>query len=84
MTPRRRQNPEAQQALGQAIRELRAKQGETLEVVAGKSGVTKNMLSLIERGEGNPSWSTVTSIAEALGVSISALAKRAEKLGDEK
>jgi transcriptional regulator with XRE-family HTH domain len=53
-------------------------------VVAGKAGITKNMRSLIERGEGSPSWSTVTGIAEGLGVSISALAKRAEKLGGEK
>ena len=39
------------------------------------------MLSLIERGEGNPSWTTVSGIAAALGVSVSELAKAAEKLG---
>ena len=36
------------------------------------------MLSLIERGEGNPSWSTVEGIAAALGVSVAKLAKLAE------
>jgi transcriptional regulator with XRE-family HTH domain len=37
------------------------------------------MLSLIERGEGNPSWSTVEGIAAALGIAVSQLAKRAEQ-----
>jgi transcriptional regulator with XRE-family HTH domain len=36
------------------------------------------MLSLIERGEGNPSWVTMRGIAEALGITVSELAKRAE------
>lgn len=37
------------------------------------------MLSLIERGEGNPSWTTFRGIAGALGISISELAKLAEQ-----
>lgn len=36
------------------------------------------MVSLIERGEGNPSWVAVRGIANALGLSIAELA-RAEK-----
>ncbi len=78
MTPRPRQNLESQKALGTAIRELRSKKGVSLEALAGDAGISKNMLSLIERGEGNPSWSTVEGIAAALGISISQLAKRAE------
>ena len=85
MTPRRPQNPETQQALGRAIRELRTEQGDSLEALASQAGITKNMLSLIERGEGNPSWRTVQGIAGALGISVSDLAKLADKLGgDEK
>jgi len=38
------------------------------------------MLSLIERGEANPTWETVKGIARALGVPVSELAKAAEKL----
>ncbi len=38
------------------------------------------MLSLIERGEANPTWHTVRGIAAALGVSMADLAKAAEKL----
>lgn len=79
MTPRTPQNPEAQAALGKAIRELRNRRGSTLEALAGEAGITKNMLSLIERGEGNPSWSTLRGIAQALGISVAELAKRAEK-----
>lgn len=60
------------------VRELRTEKGVSLEALAGDAGITKNMLSLIERGEGNPSWSTVEGIAAALGISVSQLAKRAE------
>jgi transcriptional regulator with XRE-family HTH domain len=79
VTPRTPQNPDAQRALGQAIRELRNKQGDSLEALAGEAGITKNMLSLIERGEGNPSWATVRGIARALGASIGELAKLADE-----
>jgi transcriptional regulator with XRE-family HTH domain len=78
VTPRPPQNLESQKALGTAIRELRTKKGVSLEALAGDAGISKNMLSLIERGEGNPSWSTIEGIAGALGISISQLAKRAE------
>jgi transcriptional regulator with XRE-family HTH domain len=78
VTPRPRQNPKSQKALGAAIRELRTEKGVSLEALAADSGISKNMLSLIERGEGNPSWSTVEGIAKALGMSVSQLAKRAE------
>lgn len=48
--------------------------------VAPKAGISLNMLSVIERGEANPTWNTVHGIAAALGVSISELAKGAEEL----
>ena len=74
-----RQTPQPQPALGRAIRELRQKHGTTLEAVAAKAGITLNMLSLIERGEGNPTWATVRGIAAALGVPVFELAKAAEE-----
>jgi transcriptional regulator with XRE-family HTH domain len=64
--------------LGAVIRELRTEKGVSLETLAADAGISKNMLSLIERGEGNPSWSTVEGIAAALGISVSQLAKRTE------
>lgn len=75
-----RQTPQPQPALGQAIRELRQKRGATLETVAKEAGITLNMLSLIERGGGNPTRATMRGIAGALGVPVSTLAKAAEKL----
>jgi transcriptional regulator with XRE-family HTH domain len=80
VTPRTPQNPKSQEALGNAIRELRNKQGDSQAKLAKEAGITPNMLSLIERGEGNPSWTTVEGIAESLGVSVSQLAKAAEGL----
>jgi len=79
VTPRPRQNPKSQKALGAVIRDLRTEKGVSLEALAGDAGISKNMLSLIERGEGNPSWSTVEGIAAALGISVSQLAKHAEQ-----
>lgn len=68
-----------QPALGAAIRELRQKRGKTLKELAPEAGVTWGTLGVIERGEANPTWGTVQAIADALGVSISDLAKLAEK-----
>lgn len=75
-----RQTPHPQPGLGKAIRELRLKREASLETLAGEAGITLNMLSMIERGEGNPTWATVRGIAAALGVSVSELAKAAERL----
>ncbi|MGE5282559.1 MAG: helix-turn-helix domain-containing protein [Chloroflexota bacterium] len=80
MNPRLPQNPQAQRSLGKAIRELRHKKGASLEMLASEAGITRNMLSLIERGQGNPSWVTVRGIASALDMSVSELAKAAERL----
>ena len=79
VNPRTPQNPKSQQALGKAIRQLRSKQEDSQATLAKEAGITPNMLSLIERGEGNPSWATVEGIAKALGVSVAELAKLAEK-----
>jgi transcriptional regulator with XRE-family HTH domain len=79
VNPRSPQDPDAQLALGTAIRELRKKKGASQEILANEAGITPNMLSLIERGEGNPSWVTLRGIAAALGVPVSELVKGAEK-----
>lgn len=81
MVPRPPQDPKSQAALGKAIRQLRNKQGKSQAALADEAGITPNMLSLIERGEANPSWATVQGIATALGVSIVEIAKAASELG---
>lgn len=77
-----RQTPQPQPALGKAIRTLREKRGLSQESLAPKAGITPGTLSLIERGEANPTWGTVRGIAGALGVSVSQLAQAAEKVED--
>ena len=55
------------------LAELRSARGETLETLAAKSGVSKGMISRIEREEVGVSVETLGKISEALGVSISDL-----------
>lgn len=74
--------PDPQHALGAAIRQLRAKHGVTQEDLAHDAGITTGTLSLIERGQSNPTWGTVKRIADALGISMSDLAKAANRLED--
>lgn len=62
-------SPRPSVALGLAVR--RARTGRyTLAQLSQRSGVSAGLLSLIERGRGNPSINTLGSIAEALGVSL--------------
>jgi transcriptional regulator with XRE-family HTH domain len=65
--------------LGRAIRELRQQRDVTQEALAPDAGITPKTLSLVERGEANPTWGTVQGIADALGVSMGDLAKLADK-----
>jgi transcriptional regulator with XRE-family HTH domain len=59
--------------LGQRIRALRRERGLTLEVLAGRSGVSRAMISKLERGEKNPTLVVAAKVAEGLGVSLSQL-----------
>jgi XRE family transcriptional regulator, regulator of sulfur utilization len=79
VNPHTDKTSQQQPALGKAIRELRQERGASLKTLAGEAGITLNMLSLIERGEGNPTWATVGEIATALGLSIPELAQAAER-----
>ena len=79
-----RKTPQPQPALGKAISNLRTQQQLSLRALAPKAGLTANTLSLIERGEANPTWGAVRRIAKALGVPVSQLAKAAEKIEKER
>jgi XRE family transcriptional regulator, regulator of sulfur utilization len=69
-----------QPALGAAVRELRTQKGITQEDLAHLAGVRTGAISLLERGRSNPAWGTVRRIAQALGVSVADLARRADEL----
>lgn len=68
--------------LGTIIRQAREAQGLSIEALAAEAGISWRYLSEIERSEkpANPTWTVIGGIAEALGLEISELAKRAEKL----
>ncbi|MFI1382137.1 helix-turn-helix domain-containing protein [Embleya sp. NPDC020886] len=55
------------------LRARRTDRGMTLVELAERSGVSRRMLSLIEKAEGNPSLGTVERIARALGISFAAI-----------
>jgi transcriptional regulator with XRE-family HTH domain len=56
-------------ALGAAVRRTRLGRF-TLAQLAERSGVSVGLLSLIERGRGNPSINTLAAIADALDISL--------------
>ncbi len=65
--------------LGARIREARARRGLSLEQVAGRSGVSRAMLSAVERGRKVPSILIVDRIATALDTSIARLLGEEER-----
>jgi transcriptional regulator with XRE-family HTH domain len=66
-------------ALGKAVRHFRVERDETQEALAHKAGITVGHLSKIERGKANPTWETLEAVAAALDLSVSRLAKQAER-----
>ena len=65
--------------LGGTLRHLRESRGATQEDIAYKANITVGSLARIERGQADPSWSTVRAIVEALGVALVDLAQAVER-----
>jgi transcriptional regulator with XRE-family HTH domain len=63
----------AMSRLGKRVRELRLAGGLSQETLAFDAGIHVNHLSLLERGEANPSFLVLLSIARVLRVKLSAL-----------
>ncbi len=61
------------QRIAERVRELRAAHGLSLDALAGKSGVSRSMISLIERGESSPTAVVLEKLATGLGVVLAAL-----------
>jgi len=59
--------------LGERVKELRGGRGLTLEALAERSGVSRAMISKLERGEKNPTLVVAAKLAEGLGVTLSQL-----------
>ena len=52
---------------------LRAERGLTLDGLAERSGVSRSMISLVERGESSPTAAVLDRLAAGLGVTIASL-----------
>ncbi len=59
--------------LGGRVRQLRAERGWSLEALAHASGVSRSMLSQIEREQANPTLAVTFRIARAFGMSLADL-----------
>src|ERR1700752_1962595 len=59
--------------IAERVRELRAGQGLSLDSLATKSGVSRSMISLIERGESSPTAVVLEKLAAGLGVMLASL-----------
>src|SRR5436190_6286466 len=55
------------------VKELRAARTLSLDALAGKSGVSRSMISLIERGESSPTAVVLEKLAAGLGVMLASL-----------
>ncbi|MCW5690503.1 MAG: helix-turn-helix transcriptional regulator, partial [Pseudolabrys sp.] len=66
-------------AIGERIKARRGTRGLTLEVLADKSGVSRAMLSRIERGESNPTAQLLGRVCAGLDVTLSALFAETEQ-----
>lgn len=59
--------------IGQKVRQLRQQQKLTQEELAFKVGVDRSYMGFVERGEKNPTLSTLMKIAKALKISMKEL-----------
>ena len=67
------------EVLAEEVRRRRKKQGLSLEQLAAASGVSRSMISKIERAEAVPSTTVLSRLAEALEVTFSRLMAPAEE-----
>ncbi len=59
--------------LAARLRGLRAQGGLTLDALAERAGVSRSMISLVERGESSPTAAVLDRLAAGLGVSLASL-----------
>jgi transcriptional regulator with XRE-family HTH domain len=59
--------------LGRAVREQRARFSLSQEALAFQAGLHRNYVGAIERGEINPTFSTLMRLARGIGIALSEL-----------
>jgi len=65
--------PSVNERIAARVRQIRAERGLSLEAVAESSGVSRSMISLIERGETSPTAVVLEKLATGLGVMLATL-----------
>src|SRR5512145_2878918 len=65
--------PDLNERIAERVRELRGAHGLSLDSLASKSGVSRSMISLIERGESSPTAVVLEKLAAGLGVMLASL-----------
>jgi transcriptional regulator with XRE-family HTH domain len=65
-------------ALGERIKALRGERGLTLEALADLSGVSRAMISRVERGESSATAQLLNRLCGGLGITLSSLFARAD------
>jgi len=66
-------NPQSLKKLGINIRKLRKEKGMSQEKLAIEAGIERSYMGAIERGERNPSYDKIVSIAKSLKIPTSHL-----------
>ena len=74
-------NSEIVSLLGKHLQQMRKEKKLTLEQLSQKSGVSRSMLSQIERGQANPTFGTLWNLSRALGLEMSELVEEFEASG---
>jgi transcriptional regulator with XRE-family HTH domain len=72
------QSAELNRQIAEHVRELRAARALSLDALAVKSGVSRSMISLIERGECSSTAVVLDKLATGLGVTLAALFDRSD------
>jgi transcriptional regulator with XRE-family HTH domain len=86
MPPRRRlkaRTPE-HAALGEAIRRTRKQAELSQEQLADRAEINAKQIGILERGTGNPSYTTLAQVASALEIRIGDLTRLADQLHDRR
>jgi transcriptional regulator with XRE-family HTH domain len=65
--------------IARRVRELRAARGLSLDALAAHCGVSRSMISLIERGESSPTAVLLEKLATGLGVVLASLFEAPER-----
>lgn len=65
--------PDINARLAARLRGLRAERGLTLDGLAERAGVSRSMISLVERGESSPTAAVLDRLSAGLGVTLASL-----------